>query len=177
MNRWGLLIPAAIMVALIVVAVVKYGRKGAADGFVGSGKLFVQVLPNLLIGFTIAGFLALLIPGELVAKWLGPQSGAKGLFAGTLAGMLTPGGPFTHFPILATLMGKGASVGPVCAYITAWALVGVHRILIWEAPILGWKFVLVRVAVSIAAAPVIGFLAALVSSKVLAAPPAPPYNP
>lgn len=174
MNKWGLLIPASIMVALIVVSLVKFGKKGAADGFVGTGKLFWQVLPNLAIGFTIAGFLALLLPQDLVAGWIGPQSGAKGIFVGSLAGALTPGGPFTHFPILATLIGKGAAVGPVCAYITAWAVIGIHRILIWEAPILGWKFVLVRVAASVVLPPLVGFAASAISSKILVTIPTQP---
>ncbi len=174
MNKWGLLIPVSIMVVLIVIAVVKFGKRGAVDGFAGTGKLFLQVLPNLAIGFTIAGFLALLLPQDLVAGWIGPGSGTRGILVGSLAGMLTPGGPFTHFPILATLIGKGAAVGPVCAYITAWAVIGVHRILIWEAPILGWKFVLVRVVSSILLPPLVGFAASILSSKILVTIPTPP---
>lgn len=174
MNRWGMLIPASIMVVLIVIAVVKFGKRGAMDGFAGTGRLFWQVLPNLAIGFTIAGFLAILLPQDLVAGWIGPGSGTKGILVGTLAGTLTPGGPFTHFPILATLIGKGAAVGPVCAYITAWAVLGVHRILIWEAPILGWKFVLVRVVSSLLLPPLVGFAASFLSSKILVTIPTPP---
>jgi uncharacterized membrane protein YraQ (UPF0718 family) len=124
------------------------------------------VAPNLAIGFTLAGFLTLLVPQELIAKWLGEGAGTKGVFVGSLAGMLTPGGPFTHFPILASLMQKGAAIGPICAYIAAWALIGVHRIIIWEAPMLGWRFVAVRVAACVAVPPVVGLLAQIVASAV-----------
>ena len=126
------------------------------------GKVWFPVF----VGFTLAGFLTLLVPQELIARWLGEGSGIRGVLAGTLAGALTPGGPFTHFPILASLMAKGAAVGPVCAYISAWALIGVHRIVIWEAPILGWKFVAVRLAASFLLPPVAGLAAMFLWSRV-----------
>jgi uncharacterized membrane protein YraQ (UPF0718 family) len=125
-----------------------------------AGGLFLAVLPNLVLGFTLAGFLHVLIPGDLISAWMGENSGVRGLLVGTLAGTLTPGGPFTHFPILASFLTKGAAVGPVCAYIAAWALIGLNRIVVWELPILGPRFVLVRVLASIAVPPLVGSLAA-----------------
>jgi len=59
-------------------------------------------------------------------------------------------------------MHKGAAIRPICAYIAAWALIGVHRIIIPEAPMLGWRFVAVRVA----APPVVGLVAQIVASAV-----------
>ncbi len=159
MNAWGLLAPGAILLALVLVAAAREGGRGVAGGFGEAGGLFLRVLPNLAIGFTLAGFLTYLLPQALVAGWMGEGSGGRGLLVGSVAGALTPGGPFTHFPILASLIVKGAAIGPVCAYIAAWALLGVHRILIWEAPILGWRFVLVRVAACVVFPPLAGLLA------------------
>ena len=158
MNAFGLLLPGAILLALVIVAASRDGTDGLRGGFSQTGGLFLRVLPNLAIGFTLAGFLTYLLPETLVARWLGEGTGVRGLLAGTAAGALTPGGPFTHFPILASLIARGAAVGPVSAYIAAWALFGVHRILIWEAPILGWRFVAVRVAACLLFPPVIGAL-------------------
>jgi uncharacterized membrane protein YraQ (UPF0718 family) len=121
-------------------------------------KLFLGVLPNLLLGFALAGFLHVLLPSEWIVKWMGHESGIRGLFAGTLAGTLTPGGPFTHFPILASFLTKGAGVGPVCAYIAAWALLGVNRFLVWELPILGSQIALARLFSSLWFPPLIGWL-------------------
>ena len=36
------------------------------------------------------------------------------------------------------------------AFLAAWALLAVHRLVAWEIPILGWRFALVRYAVCIA---------------------------
>ncbi|HEU5076223.1 MAG TPA: hypothetical protein VFU02_18650, partial [Polyangiaceae bacterium] len=85
---------------------------------------------------------------------------------GTAAGALTPAGPFVAFPLLAVLLKGGASVGAITAYLTAWALLGVHRVAALEIPILGWRFALVRCLVSLAAPLIIGFLAQLLSTKI-----------
>jgi uncharacterized membrane protein YraQ (UPF0718 family) len=120
----------------------------------------------MAVGFLLAGFVALLVPHEAVAQALGEKSGSGGLFLATLAGILTPGGPFTHFPLLAALRSHGAAIGPLSAYITAWSLLGAHRIFLWEGPLLGWRFVLVRVGVSFLCAPFVGWMAQAVGETV-----------
>ena len=88
---------------------------------------------------------------------MGDETGVRGLLVGTVAGMLTPGGPFTHFPILASFLSKGAAVGPVCAYIAAWALIGLNRFVVWELPILGPRVAGVRLLSSLAVPPIVGW--------------------
>ncbi|MCU0726244.1 MAG: permease [Planctomycetes bacterium] len=156
MNPANLAVPLALVIVLVVVSLKRGGAAQVRSGFTEAGSLFLSVLPNLAIGFTLAGFIAVLLPRDLIAGWLGPESGVRGLLVGSAAGALTPGGPFTHFPILASLLDKGAGVGPVSAYIASWALIGVHRILIWEIPILGWRFALIRVAACLVFPPLIG---------------------
>jgi uncharacterized membrane protein YraQ (UPF0718 family) len=135
------------------------GPQRVGEALSGGAGLFLLVLPNLILGFALAGFLQVLLPAELVSRWMGEGSGWRGLLVGTVAGMATPGGPFTHFPILASFLSKGAGVGPVCAYVAAWALLGINRFLVWELPILGPSVALVRFASSLVFPPVIGYLA------------------
>lgn len=134
-------------------------RVGQALG--SGGALFISVLPSLILGFSLAGFLHVLLPEQLIVSWMGYESGARGLFIGTVAGMLTPGGPFTHFPIVASFLSKGAGVGPVCAYIAAWSLIGLNRFLVWELPILGPQVAIARFLASAALPPFIGWLGGL----------------
>jgi uncharacterized membrane protein YraQ (UPF0718 family) len=156
MNPVNLAIPLSLALVLIVVSYRRGGAARVGEGFAEAGSLFLSVLPNLAIGFTLAGFIAVLLPRDLIAGWIGQGSGLRGLLVGSVAGALTPGGPFTHFPILASLIGKGAGIGPISAYIASWALLGVHRIIIWEIPILGWRFAMVRVAACLVFPPLIG---------------------
>lgn len=158
----GLWLPASIALILLVVAYRKGGVPQIGTGLKEGGMLFTQVLPNLVIGFTVAGLLTVLLPRDLVAQWLGSESGVRGLAVGSIAGALTPGGPFTHFPIMKTLLDAGAGVGPVSAYIAAWALIGVHRIVIWETPILGVRFMAARVIACLLMPPIIGVVTQIV---------------
>jgi hypothetical protein len=159
MNLWGVLVPLVLLTILVGVAYVRKGRTAVGEGCSRSGALFLSVAPQMAIGFLLAGFLALLVPQEAVARALGEKSGARGLLLASVAGILTPGGPFTHFPLLAALRSQGAAIGPLSAYITAWSLLGIHRIVLWEGPLLGWKFVLIRVGASFLCAPFVGLAA------------------
>ena len=145
-----------------VLAAVAWRAGGPArigQALTSGATLFLGVLPNLLLGFALAGFLHVLLPADLISRLMGEESGVRGLLVGTVAGMATPGGPFTHFPILASFLSKGAAVGPVCAYIAAWALIGLNRFLVWELPILGPQIAAVRCLASAGVPPLVGWLA------------------
>jgi uncharacterized membrane protein YraQ (UPF0718 family) len=176
MNLWGVVIPLTLLAILVWLAYVKKGGVAVGEGFSKSGALFVSVAPQMAIGFFLAGFVALLVPQEAVARSLGEKSGTGGLLLASVAGILTPGGPFTHFPLLAALRSQGAGIGPLAAYITAWSLLGAHRIILWEGPLLGWRFVLIRVGVSFLCAPLVGCMTQAVGLavgrlSVVASPP------
>lgn len=121
----------------------------AREGFQTAWGLFLFILPNLVVGLTLGGMIQVLMPRELLASWAGEDSGFTGLAIATVAGALTPGGPFVQFPLVASLWKAGTGVGPVTAYISAWSLLGFQRILVYEAPILGWRFALTRISVSL----------------------------
>lgn len=161
-SLWRSWLIVGILVLICSVIAWRSGGSQRVGQALGSGgELFLAVLPNLILGFSLAGFLHVLIPQELVVDWMGSESGIKGLFVGTAAGMLTPGGPFTHFPILASFLAKGVAVGPVCAYIAAWSLIGLNRFFVWELPILGHQVAVVRFLASAALPPLIGWLGGL----------------
>ncbi len=48
-------------------------------------------------------------------------------------------------PFLVVLANSGAAMAPLVAYMTSWSLFGLQRIIAWEAPLMGWHFVVVRV--------------------------------
>ncbi len=83
---------------------------------------------------------------EKVARWLGGASGLTGLMLATIAGLLTPGGPFTSFPMVYALWIAGADAGALIAFISAWSLLGFNRLIVWELPLLGVEFSLIRYA-------------------------------
>ena len=154
---------AAALVALIVV----YWKSPAAasNGLAATGALILEIIPRMIAAFTLAGLIQAVVPQEVIVGWMGHGSGFKGLLIGMVLGSVTPGGPMTHFPVIASLYKVGIGVGPLVAYLTAWSLFGLQRIIMWEIPFLGAKVVALRVAVSFFFPFLAGWLCELIWNK------------
>jgi len=157
----AMIIPTAVMGGLAIVLLVVAWQKGESQHFEGlkaAGVITLEVLPLLLCAFVVAGMVQVLLPREAIARWVGAESGLRGLFVGTVAGGLAPGGPYVSLPIAAALLRSGAGVGTMVAFLTGWSLWAVGR-LPMEVGILGWKFTLVRLACTFFFPPIAGWLA------------------
>ncbi|WP_198372159.1 hypothetical protein [Roseomonas rosulenta] len=143
-------------VFLAVVAVIAFGaclRRGpgaARRAVADTGSSLLKILPIFAVALPMAAFLAELIPADAAVTWIGPDSGLNGILVASFAGGLMPGGPFVTFPLVLAFAKAGAGVPQMAALITGWSIFALHRIITWEYPVLGWRFVVIRL---IAAAP------------------------
>ena len=156
-----MLIPTIIMGALAIILLVMGYYKGQGQhisGVKSALNMTVEILPLLAFAFIVAGMVQVLLPHDLISKWVGEESGMRGILIGTVAGGLTPGGPFVSMPIVAGLLRSGAGIGTMVAFLTGWSLVAVSR-LPMEVGILGWKFTLIRIACTFFFPPIAGLLA------------------
>ncbi len=149
------------LVACLVFFALRRGEGAAWAGLKGGGGLFLSVLPRMLAAFAVAGLIQALIPQDAILRWIGKDSGMQGLLIGSVAGAMTPGGPMLSFPIIASMYQQGAGSGPLVAYLSAWSLLGIHRLIIWEIPMLGPRFAFSRIAVSFLIPPVLGWVTGL----------------
>jgi uncharacterized membrane protein YraQ (UPF0718 family) len=124
-------------------------------------SLLSFVLPRLVPALILAGLMQVLVPQDVVGRYFGRQAGFGALIVATIAGMLTPGGPMVSVPLMVALANSGAAMPSLVAYMTAWSLFGLQRIIAWEAPLMGWRFVSVRVLASLALPLIAGWLVAL----------------
>jgi uncharacterized membrane protein YraQ (UPF0718 family) len=152
-----------LLTLLVVGAVVTvYVRDGGAkvwEILKSDAELFVSMMPNMLAGCLVGAFIALLLPREMVNRWIGAESGFTGILIAVVAGAILPGGPFTIYPIAATLALLGADVGAIVALIVSWCLLGYSRALIWELPFFGIDFVGWRVLLAVPLPFIAGLLA------------------
>jgi uncharacterized membrane protein YraQ (UPF0718 family) len=165
-RKSAMLIPTVIMGVLAFVLVGIGYMKGEGEhllGFKSAFKMIVEILPLLFFAFVIAGMIQVLLPRELLNKWVGMESGIRGILIGTLAGGITPGGPYVSLPVVAGLLKSGASAGTMVAYLTSWSLWAVAR-LPMEIGILGWKFTLLRFSATFFFPPIAGLIALKISS-------------
>ena len=165
-----MLIPTIIIGVIALVFLVIGYQKGGGEHILGlktAGNLLLQITPLLICAFIVAGMVQVLIPHELISKWVGIESGFRGILIGTLIGSLTPGGPFISLPIAAGLLRTGASIGTMVAFMTAWSLLAVHRLPL-EIGIMGWQFTLIRLACVFLFPPIAGLIANALFSRVSA---------
>jgi uncharacterized membrane protein YraQ (UPF0718 family) len=156
-----MLIPTIIMGALaLILLFVGYnrGQSQHITGLKAALNMTIQILPLLIFAFIAAGMIQVLLPRELISKWVGAESGIKGIFIGTIAGALTPGGPYVSLPLAAGFLRAGAGIGTMVAFLTAWSLWAVAR-LPMEVGIMGWKFTLIRLASTFFFPPIAGLIA------------------
>ncbi len=154
-------IPTIIMGVLAMALLFIGYHKGQGEHIIGvkmALNMVVQILPLLVFAFIVAGMVQVLLPRELLARWVGVESGMRGILIGTVAGGLSPGGPYVNLPIAAGLIRSGASVGTMVAFLTGWSLWAVSR-LPMEVGILGWKFTAIRIASTFFFPPIAGLLA------------------
>ena len=124
---------------------------------IGQGRILALRMPLAIL---VGAFLVELIPQEMIRPALGEQSGLTGILIASMAGALLPGGPYLSFPIAVALYKAGVGAPQLVALITAWSVYAVYRTLSFELPMMGARFILLRLASSIMFPPLAGIISA-----------------
>jgi hypothetical protein len=120
-------------------------REGAAEG----ARDFVLLLPRIMIGVVGSGYIAAIMPENLITSWIGPKTGLLGIAIATVAGAITPGGAVVGFSVGAAALKGGGGAPQVIAYSTAWSLYALTRLMNWEVAMMPPRVVWLRALVSI----------------------------
>ncbi len=147
-----------VLAAILLFVGYSKGQGQHIAGMRSALTILAQILPLLVLAFLVAGMVQVLLPQEVISKWVGVESGMRGILIGTVAGGFTPGGPYVSLPLVAGFVRSGASVGTLVAFLTAWGLWGVSR-LPMEVGILGWRLTFIRVASTFFFPPIAGLIA------------------
>ena len=123
--------------------------------------MVASTIPRILVALGVAGLIWVMLPRERVVGLVGQESGLRGLMIAEAAGMVTPGGPTSSFALLAVLGSGGADRGAMVTYITAWSMLGLQRILVWDVPFMGPEFSATRFTVCL----ILPILAGLVARR------------
>jgi len=93
MPIWKQMLPPTIIMCVvsIVLTVLAIYKGKSLEGMDSAWKIFYPIVPLLFFAFIVAGMVQVLLPQAWVVKWLGPESGWKGIFIACIAGGLIPG--------------------------------------------------------------------------------------
>ena len=147
-----------ITVLLAAIGLLRQGPEIIMQALMAGGKMLIGVVPLLIAAFILAGMIQVLISKETVNKWLGKDSGLKGIMLGGIAGALIPGGPYIFYPVAASFLLSGAEIGTVVTFVVAKNLWSLSR-LPMEVALLGPKLTLIRYVVTFIFPLIVGVMA------------------
>jgi len=147
--------------AVFGLTALRRGDGSFKEGLRDAAREALFIAPRLVVGVLGAGFIAALLPADLVSNTLGGGSGWLGLTLAAAAGFVIPGGPVVAFAVSASALEGGAGPGQVVAFISGWLLLSSNRTLVWELPIMGNSFLIFRMAICLPFPVIIGYLISL----------------
>ena len=140
---------AFFLIVLIIAALLLYlfpEKKNAV--YKASEKFLIDMLEVLPAVMLLIGLFAVFVPNEIVGKYIGKNSGIKGIFISLLMGSLPTGPLYVAFPMASALLKKGAKVSNIIIFLSAWACIKIPQELV-ELQFLGAKFMASRLLLTV----------------------------
>lgn len=150
---------AVVMWVLALVLLVVAARRTddtLRRGIRTAGGYLLLMVPRVVLALMLAGFVAALLPGHMISQWLGHESGLRGIMIASIAGIAVPAGGVVAFPLALAMLKIGVGLPQLVAFLTSWEIFAVHRVLAFEIPFMGTRFVMLRVTSSFMLPPVAG---------------------
>lgn len=154
-----MLILSIITLCIIVLSLLFDSRK-TIRGIKKGLKMFINLLPILLLMLALVSIVLFLIPNETLVKYMGEGSGIKGWItaAGVGSVALIPG--FIAYPLCGILIKSGVAYPVIAVFITTLMMTGFITLPV-EAKFFGWRTSIIRNILSLVAALFIGLIMSL----------------
>lgn len=114
----------------------------------------LQVLPPIMI---MLGLMDVWIPREYFLKYMGKDSGPKGVLIAFVISFFAAGPMYAAFPFTAVLLKKGVKFSNIIIFLNAWCVTKASTLL-FEFSALGYKFTLLRLIINIPGIIIMGYL-------------------
>jgi len=146
-------------VACLVLSLAVDQRK-TFEGIKRGLKMFLNLLPALLIVLILVSVFLYLVPDKTIIKLLGAKSGVVGVAVAAAVGSIALIPAFIAFPLAKILLVKGVSYTVVAVFITTLIMVGVLTLPV-EFKYFGKKAAIMRNVLSFFGAIIVGLLIGL----------------
>lgn len=117
-------------------------------------KELLMIMPPI---FVLMGLLDVWVEKETMIKLMGEGSGILGILIAFLLGSFAAGPVYVAFPFAGILMKKGSKFFNVLIFIGAWSATKIP-ISLFEASVMGWKFMITRYMLDIPVIIVIAYI-------------------
>ena len=147
-----------ILIIVLSVMIAKItGQTFAISAEIYFKNFILEMILFLPLIFILIGLLDFWLPDSLVESHIGKDSGIKGSLWIICLAMLAAGPLYGAFPVAAMLWKKGSSIRNIFIYIGAFSTLKIPM-LTFETSFLGWKFTLLRTAITLPVFIVIAFI-------------------
>jgi len=157
LGQWLFDFRLALIIVVVDLLIWIFWPAQAAPVMRNTWDYLVEMIIILIPVAVLMGLFEVWVPKQLIGKYLGRESGWKGILLALLFGSAPTGPLYVAFPIAAMLLKKGASPLNVIILLNAWAAIKIPQLLI-EANFLGMSFMLVRLALTVPSAILMGWL-------------------
>lgn len=131
----------AVVLAYIILAIIN--PQTSLQGIKNSGYYIKEMLMIMPVIFVLTALLDSWVAKDTIIKFLGKNSGIKGVVLSFVLGSISAGPIYAAFPFCVMLHKKGAGVKNIVIILSSWAVVKIPMLLN-EAKFLGLKFMAVR---------------------------------
>lgn len=155
---------------IFIIAVIAFGIFSIINWDLGfralevtafSLKEMILVIPPV---FILLGLLDVWVPKETMTKYMGENSGLKGILLAFFIGSAAAGPLYGAFPVASVFMKKGVKFSNILIFIGAWSTTKIPMFL-FEISALGLPFALTRLAVNIPGIIILAMIISKVVSK------------
>ncbi len=150
----------SILTLCFIILSLLFDSRKTIRGIKKGMKMFINLLPILLLMLALVSIVLFLIPNETLVRYLGEGSGVKGWItaAGVGSVALIPG--FIAYPLCGILINSGVAYSVIAVFITTLMMTGFITLPV-EAKFFGWRTSIIRNLFSLVAALIIGLLMSL----------------
>jgi len=153
LKRYRFFIVTIIIISALILINKSIGIK--AVGIIGfSFKEMLLVIPPI---FILLGLLDVWIPRETMIRFMGEDSGIKGIILSFILGSAAAGPLYGAFPVASVFMKKGVKFTNILIFIGAWSTTKIPMFL-FEMSALGSKFAITRLLVDIPGIIIIAYI-------------------
>ena len=157
LKQWLLEYRLALIVAAVDLLIWIFAPAQAAPVVSNTWDYLIELMVIIIPVTVLMGLFEVWVPKQLIAKYLGRESGWKGILLAILFGAAPTGPLYIAFPIAAMLLQNGASPLNIIILLNAWAAMKIPQLLV-EANFLGPSFMLTRLALTLPVTILIGWL-------------------
>ena len=149
--RWVLLIAIADLLLWL------FWPSSAAPVLRNTWDYLLEMILILIPVAMLIGLLEVWVPKQLIGKYLGRESGWRGMALSGLFSTAMAGPLYIALPIAGMLLRKGASPLNVVIFLNVWAAIKIPQLLV-ETKFLGPAFMLARLALTVPSVILMGWL-------------------